>query len=95
MPEEEISFKEKLKSLQFMRGESNRRNYYDSEAINRDFDVELAKHETEGVGWLKRDAKGKFWKPDPENKAYQPATRKDLEKLTDGELKEIPNQFGV
>lgn len=79
-----VPFAEKLGTLQVSAGaKTNPINYFDSEAIRRDFGEEgteeYIREDTHGVGTLRRDSKGDFYKKSWKTKEYEKATPKDID----------------
>ena len=84
------SFKAKLRSINFSPATKNpgsRKNYYDSAALKdnllySDKDTEMDK--TSGVGFMRRDKDGTFYRKSRTDGSYVRASAKDLDRVLGG-----------
>ena len=99
--EERRAFREKLRSIQFGAGtkpSSSRR--YDSEALKEaglDANRELEMEKTNGVGFMRRDRSGQFYRKDKITGDYIKAEAKDIDRILGGgrSVDERRRSFGL
>jgi len=88
------SFKEKLRSIQWSpttKNPGSRKNYYDGDALKDNLlfsDRETEMRETSGVGFMRRDKKGTFYRKSRTDGSYERASAKDLDRMLGGPEKE-------
>ena len=82
-----VSFKEKLRTIQFSPAAKNpgsRKNYYDEQALRDGLlhsDPAEEMEKTQGVGFMRRDRRGDFYKKDKVTGDYVKAEGKDIDKV--------------
>jgi hypothetical protein len=88
-----ICFKHKLKTLQFQRSISQRPA--NTDALKNTFgdakeNMEYARELTDGVGWLRRDSRGNFYKKNHKEGSWEEVKKEeDLNRVLFGQAKVV------